>query len=125
MDPNLMTTLLLDRLGLPTTAIGFSLLLAGLAKMWMVATVDSLDVLAPQLFSALGLDPLLPSRSNVTGESIEHHITLTPQLADDLRLEARLDVLLYEATRRLEQETLARLGIGEKVPPRRPLLFAP
>ncbi len=125
MDANLMTTMLLDRLGLPNSPRGFSLLLAELAKMWMVATDDSLDVLAPHLFSALGLDPRLPLRSNVTGHSIERHISPTPQLVDEIRSEARLDVLLYEATRRFEQQTLARFGIIEKAQSRRPLLFVP
>jgi len=99
--------------------------LAELENLWMVGTLGSLDRLLPHLFNAIGVDPSPPSRSNVSGGTIERHVTLTPQLADEIRAKNHEDVMLYEAALRLEQRTLERFGLPERQSSRRGVLFAP
>lgn len=112
-------------LGLTTRKGQLSAILAELAGMWMVGTTESMDALTPALFGAMGLDPIVPERSNATGVTIERHLTLTPDLADAIREASPEDVALYEACRRLETRTMERLGMIAEPAALRRVGFAP
>lgn len=123
--PNPLTGFLARRLVIPHGPTMLSGILAALSSIWMVGTTESLDDLTPTLFSCLGLDPEVALRTNVSGDTIDRHQTLDPELADRLRAEAPLDVMLYAACQRLERQTMIRLGLADESKPRRPLGFAP
>ncbi|NCG24335.1 MAG: hypothetical protein GWP47_09445 [Actinobacteria bacterium] len=113
------------KLHIPKSPTRLSDVLAELENLWMVGTLGSLDRLWPHLFDAIGVDPSVPPRSNVSGGTIERHVTLTPQLADEIRAKNPEDVMLYEAVLRFEQRTLERFGLAERQSSRREVLFAP
>ena len=71
-------------------------------------TVD-LDDTLPILFEAIGMSPEVKGRSNVTGETINRYVELTPALAARLRAESPLDVMLYSAVGRLQDASISRL----------------
>jgi len=123
--PNPMTKFLKKTFEIPSGPSVLSEVLAVLADLWMVGTTESLDLLAPTLFERLGIGSSVPSRSNVSGGMIDRHLALTPDLADELRDEAALDLMLYEACRRFERSTMERLSIVAERGPRRPIGFAP
>lgn len=124
--PNSMTSFAAKVLQPPTTGVALLAgVLAELSRVWMVGTVESLDQLGPPLFDAVGIPVSGFSRSNVTGAGIRSHVTLTPDLADELAEANPLDVMLYRAARRLERETLERLGVQTKRSSGRTLGFVP
>jgi hypothetical protein len=123
---NAMTDFLAKTLQPPRNGVAMlAAVLAELSKVWMVGTTESMDELTPALFEAIGIEPGPFPRSNVTGEGIRPHMTLTPDLADELRAANPLDVMLYRACLRLERRTMERLGLRDKQLPRRPVGFVP
>jgi hypothetical protein len=108
--PNPMTRFLSDRLGVATNVPSqLSDLLQELAKFWMIGVTENLDQTGPVLFDAMGLPADVPLRSNVTGVSIKRHMSLTPDLRDELRVLHPLDTELHAACKGLEQRSLERL----------------
>lgn len=124
-EQNSLTAQVAGKLHIPKSPTRLSDVLAELENLWMVGTLGSLDRLWPHLFDAIGVDPSVPPRSNVSGGTIERHVTLTPQLADEIRAKNPEDVMLYEAVLRFEQRTLERFGLAERQSSRREVLFAP
>lgn len=125
LSPNPIASFLGNTLQIAAGPSLVSNVLAALGDLWMVGTTESMDRLAPTIFTAMGLDGTVPTRTNVSGGSIDRHVVLTPQLAEDLRERCADDVVLYAACRLLEQRTMERLGLVTKRTPRRPLGFSP
>jgi hypothetical protein len=98
-----MTRFISDRLGVDTNGPSqLSDLLQELAKFWMVDVTENLDQTEPVLFNAMGLPTDVPPRGNVTGITVKRHLSLTPDLRDELQAAKPLDMMLFDACKRLE-----------------------
>jgi len=103
IGPNAVTRFLSERLGVATNGPSqLSDLLQELAKFWMVGVTENLDQRLPTLFNAMGLPADVPPRGNVTGITVKRHLLLTPGLRDELQASNPLDMMLFDACKRLE-----------------------
>ena len=105
---NQMTNFLAKRLGIAKSQHLLNSVFAELSSFWLVGRTESLDQLAPRLFGDMGLEPVMPRRSNVSGLTIERHVTLDPDLVEQLRHHHPHDVMLHRAAARFEAAYLER-----------------
>lgn len=112
-QPDPMTHFLGQRLGETKPRKHLNIVLHELGQFWLAGRTESLDLLLPHLFEGMGLPAQVPHRSNVTGVTIELRATPTPDLADEIRRQNPLDVMLYAAIARFETRFLERVsGVG-------------
>lgn len=109
---NGMTRFLAPRLGVKDSPHRLDAILAELSKFWLAGRTESMDRLAPRLFADMGLAPVTPRRSNVSGVTINRYVELTPDLADELTSEHLEDAMLHRAAGRFEQSYLERRPAG-------------
>ena len=106
---NFQTRAILTRFGLRHPMKPLSDALHRLTRCAFVGRTVDLDDTLPILFEAIGMSPEVKGRSNVTGETINRYVELTPALAARLRAESPLDVMLYSAVGRLQDASISRL----------------
>jgi hypothetical protein len=103
-----MTSFLAERLGCRARRDPLNDLLHELSHV-VVGCTEHLDLLLPLVFSAMGLRPSIPDRSNVSGVHFRRRLALTEGLRDSIRASNPHDVMLHAACRRLERTSMARL----------------
>ncbi|MAL52409.1 MAG: hypothetical protein CL991_07160 [Euryarchaeota archaeon] len=106
---NRQTIALVHRFGLPRSRQLLDKVLYGLTRCAFVGRTDDLDQTLPLLFGAIGISSEVKGRSNVTGETINRYVELTPSLSARLQAENPLDVMLYSAVGRLQDASVSRL----------------
>ena len=106
---NRQTIALVRHFGLPHSRQLLDKVLYRLTRCAFVGRTDDLDQTLPLLFGAIGISSEVRGRSNVTGETINRYVELTPSLSARLQAENPLDVMLYSAVGRLQDASVSRL----------------
>jgi hypothetical protein len=106
---NLQSTRLAQVLGMSRKPLNFSKTLHALQRFFFVGTTENLDRMLPLLLGSMGLNAVIPQRSNVTGGSITKFLDPTPDLLTELRSRNSLDVMLHEVAKSLEDRVVERI----------------
>lgn len=103
-----MTRFLARRVGHQQRIRALDAVLYELSQFWLVVRTEQLDTFLPMLLDDLGLPPVVPERTNVTGSTIDRYIDPEPQLLAELRERNPCDMMLYRAVEHLEAAYLER-----------------
>ena len=78
----------------------------------MVGTTQSLDLLSPKLFAALGIADTKPRRANTSGADFPRVLSLTSEITDLVHQRDTEDLAFFEACMQMESATLIRFGLS-------------
>lgn len=122
---NFTTTFLARFFGVENQRKCLGDVLNALSHAWLVGRTENMDTILPYLFGEMGLPPTRPNRTNVTGETIDRWVTLTPDLADEIHRRNPIDTMLYSSVERFERRYLERMDAVSSTLTRRPVGFVP
>lgn len=100
------------RLGVARKRDYLSEVIAALSSFWMVGTTQSLDLLSPKLFAALGIADTKPRRANISGADFPRVLSLTSEITDLVHQRDTEDLTFFEACMQMESATLTRFELA-------------
>lgn len=109
---NPMLAFAANRLGVARGRDRLSEVIAALSSFWMVGTTQTIDLLSPKLFAALGIADTKPRRANISGADFPKVLSLTSEITDLVHQRDTGDLALFEACKQMESATLARFGLS-------------
>lgn len=109
---NPMLNFAAHRLGVARSRDRLSEVIAALGSFWMVGTTQTIDLLSPKLFAALGIADTKPRRANTSGADFPKVLSLTSEITDLVHQRDTEDLALFEGCKQMESATLARFGLS-------------
>jgi hypothetical protein len=112
--PNPMLSFAAKRLGVARRRDHLSEVIEALSSFWMVGTTQSIDLLSPKLFAALGIPDTKPRRANTSGADFPRVLSLTSEITDLVHQRDTEDLTFFEACKQMESITLMRFGLSPR-----------